>query len=118
MNIIFIIIFSNFYFFLNFVCSSVKFRSIIIQWGVPKIHVLTVLTSHHGLSTLIEAHPDVSFTVGQVDDVLTKDGVVLPGLGDAGTRLYGTTPIADIDHEDEELLHPSKRKRSGSMCSM
>lgn len=89
-----------------------------IQWGVPKIHVLTALTSHHGLSTLIEAHPDVSFTVGQVDDVLTKDGVVLPGLGDAGTRLYGTTPIADIDHEDEELLHPSKRKRSGSMCSM
>ena len=79
---------------------------------------MSVLTSRHGLTTLTEAHPDVSFTVGQVDEVLTKDGVVLPGMGDAGTRLYGTTPIADVDNDDEELVHHSKRKRSGSLSSM
>ena len=49
-------------------------------------------------------------TVGAVDDVLTEDGIVQPGLGDAGTRLYGTNPV--VDDDDENLLHPSKRKRS------
>ena len=48
-------------------------------------------------------------TVGIIDDVLTENGVVLPGLGDVGNRLYATEPVVD---DDESLLLPSKRKRS------
>jgi hypothetical protein len=65
------------------------------------------------LKTLTDAHPDVGFTVAQVDDTLTKDGVVLPGLGDAGVRLFGTDHDQEED-EDEALLQPSKRKRTMS----
>lgn len=51
--------------------------------------------------------------MAQVDDVLTKDGVVLPGLGDAGVRLFGNDRDQEED-EDEALLQPSKRKRTMS----
>jgi uracil phosphoribosyltransferase len=64
------------------------------------------------LEKIREAHPDVFVTVGMVDEVMTEDGVVQPGLGDAGNRLYGTTPLVDMDDDDENLLHHSKRKRS------
>jgi len=68
----------------------------------------------------LEAHPDISVTVGTVDADVNDDGVVLPGLGDAGDRLFGTYEHArysddeDGDGEDESLLHPSKRKRTAS----
>lgn len=88
------------------------------QWGVEKIHVLSVISSHHGLKTLSEKHPDVDFTVAHVDPVLTKDGLVLPGMGDAGDRLFGTQTLMTEEDEDEMLLHPSKRKRTMSSGSL
>eukprot|EP00526_Cylindrotheca_closterium_P014750 CAMPEP_0113638430 /NCGR_PEP_ID=MMETSP0017_2-20120614/20130_1 /TAXON_ID=2856 /ORGANISM="Cylindrotheca closterium" /LENGTH=282 /DNA_ID=CAMNT_0000549533 /DNA_START=62 /DNA_END=910 /DNA_ORIENTATION=- /assembly_acc=CAM_ASM_000147 len=91
--------------------------AILKKWGVEKIHVLSVVSSHHGLKTLSEAHPDVDFTVGNVDPVLTKDGLVLPGLGDVGDRLFGTHTVMEEEDEDEMLLHPSKRKRTMSNAS-
>ena len=81
------------------------------QWGVAQIHVLSVIASREGLSELLRHHPDVRVTVGCVDDRLGGDGDVVPGLGDAGDRLYGTPTIDD----DEELVHPSKRKRTMSV---
>ena len=81
------------------------------QWGVAQIHVLSVIASRRGLSELLRHHPDVRVTVGCVDDRLSEDGDVLPGLGDAGDRLYGTPTIDD----EEELVHPSKRKRTMSV---
>lgn len=75
---------------------------------MPKIHVISVLGSRQGLRRLSEVHGDVQVTVGMVDETLTEDGLVLPGLGDSGDRLFGT-PMVD---DDDDLLHPSKRKRS------
>jgi len=80
------------------------------KWGVPKIHVVSVIASEPGLEAFLKAHPDVFVTVGHVDDELRDDGTILPGLGDAGDRLFGTQQIDD----DEALLHPSKRKRAES----
>lgn len=102
------------------IASSATMKAVIAilkKWGVPKIHVLSVISSHHGLQTLSEAHPDVSFTVAHVDQSLTKDGFVLPGLGDAGDRLFGTSTVMEEADEDEMLLHPSKRKRTMSNAS-
>lgn len=68
------------------------------------------MASRKGLDKIQQSHPDILLTVGMVDEILTEEGIVLPGLGDAGNRLFGTDPIRDND--DESLLHPSKRKRS------
>jgi len=72
--------------------------------------MVCVLASRQGLDKISDAHPDVSVTVGIIDEVLTEKGVVLPGLGDCGNRLYATEPI--VHEDDEYLLLPSKRKRS------
>lgn len=82
--------------------------SILKKWGVPKIHVVSVVVSEEGIKSIAETHPDVQLTVGTIDHSLTEDGVLIPGIGDAGDRLYGTPMIDD----DEELLHPSKRRKS------
>lgn len=81
---------------------------ILKKWGVQQIHVICVIASKKGLNNLIRDHPDVCVTVGTLDEKLTDEGTVLPGLGDAGDRLFGTDMIED----EEALLHPSKRKRS------
>ncbi|GMH62318.1 hypothetical protein TrRE_jg9707, partial [Triparma retinervis] len=74
-----------------------------------KIHIISVLASKAGLQKPQEVHPDVHVTVNEVDDILSKDGIIIPGLGDAENRLY-KTPTIDQD-DDEKLLSPSKRKR-------
>jgi len=68
-----------------------------------------VIASRNGLKQIIDAHPDVYVTVGTVDDTVTDDGVVLPGLGDAGDRQFGTRPMKE---DEESLMHPSRRKRT------
>jgi len=82
---------------------------ILKNWGVAKIHVIVVIASKSGLDKISSMHPNVSITVGQVDSELDEKGVLLPGLGDAGDRLFGTPLIVD---DEEELMHTSKRKRT------
>jgi uracil phosphoribosyltransferase len=84
------------------------------QWGVPKIHVISVIASKQGLTELLTHIPDLHVTLGHIDEELNADGDVLPGLGDSGDRLFGTGPV---EQDEEELVHPSKRKRSGSLAS-
>jgi len=82
--------------------------SILKKWGVTKIHIITVVASRKGLAGLAKDHPDVHISVGEVDEDLSDKGDVIPGIGDAGDRLYATPAIDD----EEDLMHPSKRKRS------
>jgi uracil phosphoribosyltransferase len=92
------------------------------QWGVPEIHVLSVIASRRGLAELLKAHPDVHVTLGKIDDGLSDDGRgdVLPGLGDAGDRLFGTGESGGGGgegggfEEEDDLVHVSKRKRTMS----
>lgn len=85
------------------------------KWGVPRVHVITILASRSGLRELLKNHPDIAVTVGSIDDTVNDDGVVLPGLGDAGDRLFGTAQL-EVDGDDEEaLVHPTKRKRAQSV---
>lgn len=84
---------------------------ILKKWGVEKIHVIAVIASEEGVTSIAKTHPDVLITVGTVDKELTTDGIVLPGIGDAGDRLFGT-PL--IENDEEELMHPSKRRKSSA----
>lgn len=58
--------------------------------GVKKIKFLCVISSPVGIKALEEAHPDVQIYTASVDRELNDVGYILPGLGDAGDRVYGT----------------------------
>ena len=58
--------------------------------GVKKIKVLCVIAAPEGLKAVKKAHPDVQIYCASVDRKLNDIGYILPGLGDAGDRVYGT----------------------------
>lgn len=58
--------------------------------GITKIHFLCLIAAPEGVKHLQDAHPDVDIFVGALDERLNEQGYILPGLGDAGDRIYGT----------------------------
>ena len=60
------------------------------QYQVGKIRVITLLSSRIGLGKVLEAHPDVEIFTLSIEKGLDERGYLLPGLGDAGDRLFGT----------------------------
>jgi uracil phosphoribosyltransferase len=58
--------------------------------GVTKIHMLCLIAAPEGVAKLQEAHPDVDIYIAALDEKLNEHGYIVPGLGDAGDRLYGT----------------------------
>ena len=58
--------------------------------GVTDIKFLCIIASTEGIKTLKKAHPDVKIYCAAKDKCLNKNGYILPGLGDAGDRVYGT----------------------------
>ena len=58
--------------------------------GVKRIHIVCILGAQEGVDKLFEAHPDVYLTLAAVDDHLNEHGYIVPGLGDAGDRIFGT----------------------------
>ena len=60
------------------------------QSGATKIKFLCLLAAPEGVKTLQEKHGDVQITTAALDEKLNDIGYILPGLGDAGDRMYGT----------------------------
>lgn len=58
--------------------------------GIKKIQFLCLIAAPEGVNALQEAHPDVDIFIGALDERLNEQGYILPGLGDAGDRIYGT----------------------------
>lgn len=58
--------------------------------NISHIRFLCLIAAPEGLDALKEAHPDVEIFVGALDERLNEKGYILPGLGDAGDRIYGT----------------------------
>ena len=58
--------------------------------GAKRISFLCIIASPEGITTLHEKHPDVEIYCGAVDRELNSEGYILPGLGDAGDRVFGT----------------------------
>ena len=58
--------------------------------GVKDVRVLCVLAAPEGLSRVLEADPEVQLYVGSVDEGLNESAYIVPGLGDAGDRIFGT----------------------------
>jgi uracil phosphoribosyltransferase len=58
--------------------------------GVSKIKLLSIVAAPEGIKFIEENHPDVEIFCSAIDENLNEDGYILPGLGDAGDRIYGT----------------------------
>jgi uracil phosphoribosyltransferase len=58
--------------------------------GVKKIKFVGLIGAPEGISALQKAHPDVSIYLAAIDDHLNEQGYIVPGLGDAGDRQFGT----------------------------
>ena len=58
--------------------------------GVKNIHFMCVIAAPEGVKKMQEAHPDVDIIIGALDDHLNENGYIVPGLGDAGDRIFGT----------------------------
>lgn len=70
--------------------SAVATIDILKQWGVGMIKFVGLIAAPEGIAKLHELHPDVPIHIGAIDDHLNEMGYILPGLGDAGDRQYGT----------------------------
>ncbi|TCT13097.1 uracil phosphoribosyltransferase [Natranaerovirga pectinivora] len=58
--------------------------------GVTKIHLMCLIAAPEGVKKVQEEHPDVDIYIAALDERLNEHGYIVPGLGDAGDRLYGT----------------------------
>ena len=58
--------------------------------GVKNMRFLCVIAAPEGVKKLQEAHPDVDIYIGALDEHLNENGYIVPGLGDAGDRIFGT----------------------------
>ena len=70
--------------------SSVATIDILKKWGVKKIKYVGILAAPEGIERLHGAHPDVAIHIAAIDECLNENGYILPGLGDAGDRQFGT----------------------------
>ena len=70
--------------------SAVDAVSALKRAGAQRIRFLCLVASPDGVRRLLEAHPDVPVYAAALDRTLNAKGYILPGLGDAGDRLFGT----------------------------
>ncbi len=70
--------------------SAVATVDILKRWGAQRIKFVGLIAAPEGVKRLTEAHPDVPIHVAAIDDHLNEIGYIVPGLGDAGDRQFGT----------------------------
>jgi uracil phosphoribosyltransferase len=70
--------------------SAVATVDILKKWGVKKIKFLGLIGAPEGIKLMQERHPDVPIHLAAIDDHLNERGYIVPGLGDAGDRQFGT----------------------------
>ena len=70
--------------------SAVAAITLLKEKGVKNIHFMCILAAPEGVAAMEEAHPDVDLYIGALDEKLNEHGYIVPGLGDAGDRIFGT----------------------------
>ncbi len=70
--------------------SAVATVDILKEWGVQKIKFVGILAAPEGVKAMQTAHPDVPLHLAVIDSHLNDHGYIVPGLGDAGDRQFGT----------------------------
>jgi len=62
----------------------------LLRWGVRDIRVLSVIAAEPGINRLLSEFPELRIFVGVIDPQLNGDNYIVPGLGDAGDRIFNT----------------------------
>ena len=70
--------------------SAVEAITAVKKHGATKIRFICLIAAPEGVEVLKEAHPDVDIYIAALDEKLNEKSYVVPGLGDAGDRLFGT----------------------------
>ena len=70
--------------------SAIATVDILKKWGAQRIKFVGLLAAPEGIAALQKAHPDVPIHIAQIDSHLNDIGFIVPGLGDAGDRQFGT----------------------------
>ena len=70
--------------------SAVQAVDFIKAKGCTNIKFMCIIAAPEGLENLRRAHPDIDIYVGSLDDHLNENAYIVPGLGDAGDRIFGT----------------------------
>ena len=70
--------------------SALAAVELLKKHGCKKLHFLCIIAAPEGVKAFTEAHPDVDLYIGALDDHLNDHGYIVPGLGDAGDRIFGT----------------------------
>ncbi|WP_073254609.1 uracil phosphoribosyltransferase [Shimia gijangensis] len=70
--------------------SSAAAIDLLKEAGATNIRFLCLLAAPEGVAHMKEAHPDVPIVTASLDDKLNEKGYIMPGLGDAGDRMFGT----------------------------
>ncbi len=70
--------------------SATATATLLKQWGARRIKFVGLIAAPEGIKVMRDAHPDIPIHVAAVDDHLNEVGFIVPGLGDAGDRQFGT----------------------------
>ena len=70
--------------------SAVAALNRLKEYGVTSLKFVCLLAAPEGVKNLLERHPDVNITTASLDEKLNDHGYIVPGLGDAGDRIFGT----------------------------
>ena len=70
--------------------SSSAGIKMLMDKGLKNIHFMCIIAAPEGLKRMQKDHPDVDIYIGAMDECLNEQGYIVPGLGDAGDRIFGT----------------------------
>ena len=70
--------------------SGIDAIDLLKEKGVKKIKFLCIIAAPEGIKKMQEKHPDVQIYVASIDEKLNEKAYIVPGLGDAGDRIFGT----------------------------
>lgn len=70
--------------------SATATAEVLKKWGVKKIKFVGLIAAPEGIKAMQAAHPDIDIYVAAIDDHLNERAYIVPGLGDAGDRQFGT----------------------------
>jgi uracil phosphoribosyltransferase len=73
--------------------SATAAVEVLKKWGVPRIKFVGLIGAPEGVAALTSAHPDVDVHLAAIDERLNDVGFIVPGLGDAGDRQFGTGQV-------------------------
>jgi uracil phosphoribosyltransferase len=70
--------------------SAVRALDALADQGCQAVRLLSIIGCPEGVSAVHAAHPEVAITLAALDERLNEQAYIVPGLGDAGDRIYGT----------------------------